>query len=258
MNVYITSACLIFCYMSGLFLLALYKEDNSIVDIGWGIGFILIALYSLIANGLYLPRHLLVTALTIVWGMRISLHIGMRHKGEDQRYANWRKAWGKWVILRSFFQVFMLQGTVLLIIAYPIIFINSSKLGGLTLLDILGTSIWVVGFIFETVGDYQLEQFLKESRNKGRIMRSGLWRYTRHPNYFGEALMWWGIFVIACSLPFGWTTVASPLLISFLLRYVSGVPMLEELFVHNLEYQRYKEATSVFFPWFPFTEEDIA
>lgn len=258
MNIYVYAASMLFTYMVSLFFLALYKKDNSIVDIGWGVGFIVLALFSLCYTGLYLPRQLITTLLVIIWGIRISLHIGVRHKGEDIRYVNWRTTWGEWFALRSFFQIFMLQGAILFIIAYPILLINSSDQSGFTLFDLLGIAIWAIGFIFEAVGDYQLALFLRDEHNRGRVMSKGLWKYTRHPNYFGEALIWWGFFCIACSVPYGITTIISPLLITFLLRYVSGVPLIEEIFANNREYEAYKDATSPFFPWFPFTDEDIA
>lgn len=258
MNIYLFSACALVVYMTSLFMVALYKKDNSIVDIGWGTGFILLAVVSLIYTGLYLPRHIIVTLLVLIWGIRISLHIGVRHKGEDIRYITWRKAWGRWFAVRSFLQIFVLQGTALFIIAYPVVFINNSSQSGITLLDLMGIMVWCIGFIFETVGDYQLALFLRDEHNKGRVLSTGLWRYTRHPNYFGEALVWWGIFLMACSLPSGFITIISPMLITFLLRYVSGVPLIEELFANNKEYETYKEATNAFFPWFPFTDEDIA
>ena len=244
-------ALIIFCYMTAVFCLALYKKDNSIVDVAWGIGYILITWYSLVKIGLYQPLHMLITVLVTVWGTRLSWHIYLRNKNkpEDPRYAAWRKAW-KWVKLRSFFQVFMLQGLILLIIAYPVIFIQSSKNAPLDLFAYLGTGIWVFGLLFESIGDWQLKVFLNNPKNKGKIMQNGLWRYTRHPNYFGESVMWWGIFIICFGLPCGWTTIVSPLLLTYLLVYVSGVPMAEKFFEGNKEFEEYKKKTSAFLPWF--------
>jgi steroid 5-alpha reductase family enzyme len=122
----------------------------------------------------------------------------------------------------------MLQGILLFILAYGVLLVNASAARGLRALDFVGTAVWISGFIFEAVGDAQLERFKKTPENAGKTMTSGLWRYTRHPNYFGEAVMWWGIYLIALSVPTGWTALVSPLLITFLLLRVSGVTMLEK------------------------------
>ncbi|MEX2438174.1 MAG: DUF1295 domain-containing protein [Candidatus Babeliales bacterium] len=238
--------------MTSIFLIALIKKDNSIVDISWGIGFILIALISLIMHGLYLPLQIILTLLICVWGLRLSLRIYQRNKGkgEDPRYAQWRKEWGSWTPIRSFFQIFMLQGALMLIIAYPIITINSSKMLTVTWVQILGIVVWCIGFFFEAIGDYQLDQFLKNPIHKDTICTVGLWRYTRHPNYFGESLLWWGIFLMALSTPYGWTIIISPLTITYLLLYVSGIPMTERMFIGNQAYEQYKKETNAFFPWF--------
>jgi steroid 5-alpha reductase family enzyme len=248
---YLQCAAFILVYMSLFFFYAMYKQDNSVVDVAWGTGFILIAWYTLIANGFYKPYQILVTALVTIWGMRLSWHIYLRNRGrgEDPRYAAWRRQW-VWVKLRSFLQVFMLQGIILLIIAYPIIFINSSITPNLGWFAYAGLALWLFGFMFESIGDYQLKQFLADARNRGHIMRQGLWNYTRHPNYFGESCMWWGIFIIACGVPLGWTTFVSPLLLTYLLLYVSGIPLAEQQLQNNPEFKEYARTTNSFFPWF--------
>jgi steroid 5-alpha reductase family enzyme len=239
-------------YMSAWFLYALRIKNNSVADIAWGLGFILVALETLIATGLYLPQQILATTLVIIWGTRLSSHIYMRNhnKPEDARYAAWRQQWGQHVVLRSYLQVFMLQGFILLLISAPIILINTSLTGTITLYTIIGTLVWITGFVFESVADYQLKQFLSDATNRGKIMKSGLWRYSRHPNYFGETLMWWGIFIIALCLPYGFFTIIGPLTITYLLLYVSGVPLLESKLKDNPEFQQYMRETSVFIPWF--------
>jgi steroid 5-alpha reductase family enzyme len=253
LNSIIYSAICVFLYMSLIFILALIKKDNSIVDIAWGIGFIVVAILTFFLEIEFVTRQVLVTLLIFIWGVRLATHIALRNKGkgEDFRYAQWRKDWGKWFFIRSFFQIYMLQGFLLLIIAYPVILINHSKETGIVFLDFLGLIIWLEGFFFEAVGDYQLSKFKRKAENKGKIMTQGLWRYTRHPNYFGETAMWWGIFLIALSVKSGWTAIVSPLLITFLLLRVSGIPMLEKKYVGNKEFEEYVKRTSAFFPWFP-------
>ena len=180
------SAICVFLYMSFIFMLAWIKKDNSIVDIAWGIGFILVAILTFFLETEFVTRHILVTAMIFIWGSRLATHISIRNKGkgEDFRYAKWRKDWGRWFFVRSFFQIYMLQGLLLLIIAYPVMLINHSEEPGITFLDILGLIIWLYGFFFEAVGDYQLLKFKVKAENKGKIMTQGLWKYTRHPNNY--------------------------------------------------------------------------
>ncbi len=238
--------------MSLIYVLAWIKKDNSIVDIAWGIGFILVAILTFFLETGFVTRHILVTTMIFLWASRLATHISIRNKGrgEDFRYAKWRKDWGKWFFIRSFFQIYMLQGFLLLIIAYPVMLINHSEEAGIVFLDILGLFIWLIGFFFEAVGDYQLLKFKGKVENKGKIITRGLWRYTRHPNYFGETVMWWGIFLIALSVRTGWTAIVSPMIITFLLLRVSGIAMLEKKYVGNKEFEEYAKRTSAFFPWF--------
>jgi steroid 5-alpha reductase family enzyme len=236
--------------MNCVFIVALIRKDNSIVDIAWGIGFICVAVVTYFLHEDMTIRSLLMTVLVSVWGIRLAVHVGLRNKGkpEDFRYAKWRKQWGKWFVPRSYLQIFLLQGILLLIISYPVQLVNRSETTGLTVLDLMGVLIWCVGFYFESVSDYQLVRFKRNPENKGKIMTIGLWKYSRHPNYFGEVLLWWGIFVIALSVEFGWTAIVSPLLITFLLLRVSGVTMLEKKYVGNEAYAAYAKKTSVFIP----------
>jgi len=146
----------------------------------------------------------------------------------------------------------MLQGALMVLIASSVIFINLNPARGLTIFDATGLAVWCVGFFFESAGDFQLFQFKKDPGNKGKVMRYGLWKYTRHPNYFGEATMWWGIFIMALSIKGGFVAVISPLAITFLLLKVSGIPMLEKKMAETQEgYTEYMKNTSPFFPWFP-------
>jgi steroid 5-alpha reductase family enzyme len=240
-------------FMSILFVLALLIKDNSIVDIGWGLGFILIFLSNYLLFSDYNPRQTLVTSLIFIWGIRLANYIYSRNKGkkEDFRYAKWRQDWGKNWIIRSYLQVFMLQGFLMLTIAYPVFVLHYDKGKPFSLLDLLGLFIWLIGFYFESIGDLQKTCFKSKDENRGKVMKSGLWRYTRHPNYFGEAAMWWGIFLIMLNVPYGLLTIFSPLIITTLLLFVSGIPLLEKKNADNPEYQEYAKHTSVFFPWFP-------
>ena len=253
MNLYLQSVILVFGYMTIFFIIAQIKKNNSIVDIGWGLGFVVIAIYTLLSGGNYNPRSIIVTALVFVWGIRLFYHISKRNIGkpEDFRYVAMRKKWGKSVVPRAFLQVFMLQGVLMLVVAYPIILNNATPKGSFGGLEIIGLVIWIFGFMFETIGDKQLKEFIADKKNKGHILKEGFWKYTRHPNYFGEATMWWGIFVITLFSKSRIYGVISPVIITLLLLYVSGVPMLEKHYKDNKEFQEYAKFTSKFVPWFP-------
>lgn len=246
-------ALVIFIYFMLFFVIAQVIKNNSIVDMGWGAGFVVVALYALISQGAYLERNILLTVLVLIWGGRLTYYILRRNCGkpEDFRYAKWRREWGRWLVPRAFLQVFMLQGLLMLVIGYPIILVNANPQPGFNTLDYIGLLVWVTGFFFESVGDKQMAEFKKDPANKGHVIKNGLWKYSRHPNYFGEATMWWGIFLLALSVPFGWSGIISPLTITLLLLFVSGVPMLERKYKDNPEFQAYALVTSKFVPWFP-------
>jgi steroid 5-alpha reductase family enzyme len=245
----------ILCFMMIAWVLSLILKDASIVDIFWGLGFVLVAWITfLLAEG-YWGRRLLLTGLVTLWGVRLALHIGVRNhgKGEDPRYQAWRKQHGKdfwWV---SLFKIFILQGFLLWVISLAVQAGQwSSKPDQLTWLGFCGLLIWAVGFVFESVGDRQLSRFKADPGNKGKVMDRGLWHYTRHPNYFGESLMWWGLFFIALENINNLWTIISPITITFLLLKVSGVVLLEKTIVKRRpKYEDYIKGTSAFIPWFP-------
>ncbi len=253
MDLYWQTALLVLVYMTLFFVAATIWKNNSIVDFGWGLGFVVIALISLAAGGNYNGRTLLVTLLVSVWGLRLAYHIFRRNLGkpEDFRYLAMRNNWGKWAVPRAFMQVFMLQGLIMLIMAYPIVLNNTTSAGSIGLLEFAGLAIWIVGFLFEVTGDRQLKKFMATKAVEGGILQTGLWKYTRHPNYFGEATMWWGIFLICLPSESGIIGIMSPILITLMLLFVSGVPMLEKQYQNNEEYQEYAARTNAFVPWFP-------
>lgn len=247
---------IVFIYMNIIFFIALKNKNNGLVDIGWGFGFVLIAISSLIMHIIKTNNISLImfipTILVMFWGLRLTYYLFKRNykKEEDYRYKDMRNRWGKNVNINSYFKVFMLQGILMSIIALPIMFYNTSTITTLNYINILGIIIWIKGYFFEVVGDYQLKKFIKDPNNKGKIMTSGLWKYTRHPNYFGESIMWWGIFLISINSNLGLLGIISPILITFLLVFVSGVPLLEKKYSNNKEFQEYAKRTSKFIPWF--------
>lgn len=241
---------IVFLHIFIWFLVSLVYKRNDVADLAWGLGFIVVALSSLILAENASLRALTVVLLVTLWGARLSFHIFSRlvKKPEDARYATWRKEWGKWVIPRSFLQVFFLQTILMLIISYPVWFITLNPPVPFSARDAAGIIIWCIGFYFEAVGDAQLKKFISDPKNKGKIMQEGLWKYTRHPNYFGEVTMWWGIFILALSHPMGWQTIIGPLTITYLILFVSGVPLLEKKYAGRKDFEAYKAKTSVFFP----------
>jgi steroid 5-alpha reductase family enzyme len=249
------SLAAVLVYMTAIWLVSLALRNASIVDMFWGLGFVLLAAVYFAATDGVIGRKILITTLVAVWGLRLSLYILRRNwgQGEDYRYRAFREKAGEKFWWISFFQVFLLQGVLLWLISAPILaaqFYDSPD--ELAVTDILGPLVWGVGFIFESVGDWQLASFKADPANKGKVMQSGLWRYTRHPNYFGDTTVWWGYFVIAAGTVDGLWTVFSPILMTVLLMRVSGVALLERAQVRTKpQYRAYIESTSAFLPWFP-------
>jgi steroid 5-alpha reductase family enzyme len=246
------SALAIFIYMVCFFTAATAIKDNSIVDIAWGLGFILVALVGLYLTEPITIRQWLMTALVAIWGLRLGIYIFIRHQGvgEDHRYAQWRREW-KHPILRAFFQVFMLQGIIMWVIALPVMMVMAYAGDALAWYNYAGAAIWCVGFFFEAVGDQQKYNFKTAPGNKYKTRMTGLWRYTRHPNYFGETLMWWGIFMLSIGAGLWYVSIISPILLTFLLLKVSGVAMLERKYEGDKAYADYQKRTSAFIPKIP-------
>ncbi|MBP9670263.1 DUF1295 domain-containing protein [Candidatus Woesebacteria bacterium] len=231
------------------FLLAVLLRNNSIVDILWGLGFVAIAFiaYSF-SSGNFIAQ--LILAYVVIWGLRLALHIGARNWGkpEDFRYAQWRKDWGKAFVLRTFFQIFLLQWILMQLVSIPIVLGIVGVMKIAPWMMYLGMALWLTGFFFEAVGDYQLTQFKKKRSSKGKLMTNGLWSLTRHPNYFGEATLWWGIAILAYGVTGNYLAFVGPLTIDFLLLFVSGIPMLEKKYQGRADWRAYVKRTPAFFP----------
>jgi steroid 5-alpha reductase family enzyme len=250
MMIYLQTVFWIFVYYILLFLIGQIKKDNSIVDMVWGFGFLIPAWFTFF-QGEQSLNGLIVTLLVSIWGLRLSYHITKRNwsKGEDFRYVNMRKKWGEhFKLVKAFLHVYVLQMLMLMLIAVSFVHTNLYNDQNLSWISLFGLSIWIVGFIFEALADYQLSQFKKNPNNKGKLLTSGLHRYTRHPNYFGEATMWWGIYVIGLTTNYGLWMIISPIVITVLVRYVSGVPLLEKHYENRADYQAYAKETSIFIP----------
>jgi steroid 5-alpha reductase family enzyme len=255
LDLYLFIGLVVLCLMMLVWLISLALRNSSIVDIFWGTGFVLVVWASFLMGGQgYLPRKLLLAALVTIWGMRLSLHILRRNAGkpEDFRYAKWRAEHRSRWWWASLFQVFLLQGVLLWAISAPLVAAevspNPARLGAV---EGLAVALWVIGFFFEAVGDWQLARFKADPANRGRVLDRGVWHYTRHPNYFGDAAQWWGFYLIAAAGGGAWT-VFSPILMTFLLVRVSGVGLLERTLKDSKPgYREYMERTPAFVPWFP-------
>ncbi len=233
-----------------LWLLSLYLKDASIIDIFWGMGFVITAWFYRTKLEVSDTKSLIYCILITIWGLRLSIYLAFRNigHGEDYRYQEWRKEYKNnwwWV---SFLRVFLLQGVLLWIISSVFVSAIASQNTTLSILDYAGISLWIIVLDFEEFGDWQLYNFKINPDNKGKVLQTGFWAFTRHPNYFGDALLWWGYFLFACSNE-AYIYIFSPLLMSFLLMRVSGVTLLEKKLVETKpEYAAYVNRVPAFFP----------
>jgi len=247
----VTAAALVAGFLA-VWALSVARRDASIVDILWGLGFVLVAAVAFGASGPHTPRASLVLLLTTLWGARLAGYLFWRNhgQGEDFRYRAMRKRHGGRFALVSLYSVFGLQAALCWVISWPVqAAIASPAPDAWTGLDLLGVALFALGFVFESVGDLQLARFKGDPANRGRVMDRGLWAWTRHPNYFGDAVVWWGLFALALSTPAGWVTLPAPALMTFLLLRVSGVALLERSLQKTRPgYADYVARTSAFLP----------
>jgi steroid 5-alpha reductase family enzyme len=242
--------------VTAVWLASLRLHDASIIDGFWGVGFILIAWICVAAGHGSSGRRLLLAILVTLWGGRLAIHIARRNhgRGEDPRYVKMRERDGGRFWLTSLYRVFLTQAVTMWIISLPLQ--AGGSLGGrrdLGVLDGVGAAVWLVGFAFEAIGDLQLDRFKADPASRGKVMDRGLWRYTRHPNYFGDATLWWGLGLIGlgAGLSAAWGLAGSAL-DTFILTRVSGKPILErDIETRRPGYREYIQRTSGFFPWPP-------
>jgi steroid 5-alpha reductase family enzyme len=240
--------------MTILWVISIVLKNVSIVDMFWGLGFVLVNTFYFF-NTEKTPAKIVLFFLVAIWGLRLSFYLALRNTGkpEDFRYQEFRKKYGDknyWWI--SFFQTFLLQGILMWIISMPLLGVNMfSTSKALNFIDILGIIIWLTGLIFEAGGDMQLARFKKDKDNSGKVLSTGLWHYTRHPNYFGDSAVWWGYGLICLSTGNYWL-ISGSVIMTLLILKVSGVVLLEKsLKDKKPDYQNYVLKTSSFIPWFP-------
>lgn len=238
-------------YLICMVLLVQYKGDTSIANVTWVGGVLLVTLYTFFIKSSFLLQQVCIALLVSIWAIRLIVHAYWRYTGKDPRFTHWKWHGFTAFIINStwvFGQLLMIG-----IMSLPTYFMNTEVPTSFTLVSILGIGIWLIGFYAEVCSDYQLLTFLKDPRNNGVILKTGLWRYSRHPNYFGEITLWWGIFCIAFScLPFPYAilTIITPITITCFLLFITGIPLLERAMEKNSEYQQYKKETSMLIPWF--------
>lgn len=256
--------CFLLVYVTKVFIVAQLRHDNSVMDIAYGPAFLFASIGTLVATSWYAPLPIIITVCIGIWAIRLSVRIARKNwgKSEDARYATWRNTWlqrGRlYFLLRSYIQINLLQGIIIAVILTPfVIALSTPPIAVSWIVTGIGLFVFCLGLGIETVADYQLDQFLTRKRagtESATLMTTGLFRYSRRPNYFGETLVWWGIAIIALPLPYGWLAIASPLLITFIVTRVTG-PMLEEIFLEKYpeEYRAYMAKTSYFIPLPPRT-----
>lgn len=246
--------CSVFILQTLAFIEGRKLERYDIADISWGIGFVLVSGISYIATPVQSLSAFIIVCLVSIWGIRLSTHIYKRHKKtkEDNRYVTLRAEWTKYPKLQIYTKIFLLQGFLLMLVAIPIlvniVFGNTIQINSLPF--IVGISIWIIGFSFESIADWQLKKFISNPLNAGKIMDTGLWKYSRHPNYFGEILLWWGIWLSTVQTPLWHIALIGPITITFLIVKVSGIPLSEKALSEKPGFGVYKEKTSILIPWF--------
>lgn len=249
-------ACLVILILvTLLWAVSVMIKNVSIVDLFWGFGFVVVNAFYVFTSGELNDRKILMLVLVSVWGLRLSIYLAWRNlgKGEDFRYQEFRRKYGTerywWV---SYFQTFILQGVLMMIISLPLLAVNGSA-GSDTLgvIDFIGILVWLTGFTFEAGGDFQLARFKRNPKNKGKVLNTGFWKFTRHPNYFGDSAVWWAYALFSIAAGGYWQIVGS-VIMTLLIIKVSGVALLEKSLVDKKpEYQDYIRKTSAFLPWFP-------
>lgn len=254
-QIYIQAFLVIMILMTSLWVVSVIIKNVSIVDLFWGFGFVVTTVFYYLKTAGFETRKIILLILVAIWGLRLSGYLSLRNigKGEDFRYKQFRKNYGEnryWWI--SFFQTFLLQGVLMWLISAPLL---AAQLYGynrpMSIFDFAGITLWIIGICFETGGDFQLARFKADPSNKGKVLNTGFWKYTRHPNYFGDSSVWWGYGLI-CIASGSYFPVLGSILMTALIIKVSGVALLEKsLKEKKPEYQEYIKKTSAFVPWFP-------
>ncbi|HET9174254.1 MAG TPA: DUF1295 domain-containing protein [Candidatus Saccharimonadales bacterium] len=250
-RVLLWNALFLLLLMSTAFVVARQRKRLDTVDTAWGLAYIVPASLAL---GFQLQASTIVIGIAVyIWAIRLATHIleRNRHRSDDPRYQELSKKWGGNFWLRAYVSIFFTQAVLVWLVSIPVVMATNTPLRHGTVLVVLGALVWVSGFLVEAVADRQLRIFLQDKRHHGHTLQTGLWRYSRHPNYFGELTQWYGIALIAASVRFGWVGFIGPVLLTILIVFVSGLPPIERRRQRDAEYQTYKRRTSALIPWLP-------
>ncbi len=255
LTLFLQALLVIFILVTLLWGLSVLIKNVSIVDLFWGMGFVIVNAVYFYNSGDFSTRKILMLVLVSLWGLRLFLFLSWRNigNGEDFRYQEFRRKYGAeryWWF--SYFQTFLLQGALIMLVSLPLLGVNSQTgSDGLNWMDYVGILVFIIGFIFEAGGDFQLARFKKNPNNKGKVLNTGFWKYTRHPNYFGDSAVWWSFGIFSIAAGSYWTFVGS-VFMTLLIIKVSGVALLEKsLNETKPQYREYIQKTNSFFPWFP-------
>ena len=235
-------------YFSFWYILNTLKKNAGLIDIAWGLGFVVLAWIQYITYPHSLA--LILVVMVSIWGLRLAYHIGKRniHQAEDFRYQQFRKDWGSSYWIRSIFQIYGLQGFLMMVISLAFMSgIFQAQLNSPLLIGV-GVLMYSIGFLFEAIGDHQLKVYKEKPANKGKLIQHGLWSLSRHPNYFGDAMLWFGIAITSIGLGSSWIALVGALTIGILLRFVSGVPLLEERLKKYDGFEKYAQKVPIFIP----------
>jgi steroid 5-alpha reductase family enzyme len=251
---FLQASLIILVLVTLLWLWSIIIKNVGIVDLFWGFGFVVVNAFYIFISGELNARKILILVLVTVWGLRLSIYLAWRNigKGEDFRYKEFRKKYGPeryWWF--SFFQTFLLQGALIMIVSLPLLGVNvSTHSNALNVLDYFGILVWMIGFTFEAGGDFQLSRFKQNSKNKGKVLNTGFWKYTRHPNYFGDSAVWWAYALFSIAAGSYWQIIGS-IIMTLLIIKISGVALLEKTLDNTKpQYREYIQKTSSFLPWF--------
>ncbi len=255
MTLFLQASLIILVLVTLLWIWSIFITNVSIVDLFWGFGFVVVNTFYVFMSGELNARKILILTLVSIWGLRLAIYLAWRNigKGEDFRYQEFRRNYGpKRYWWFSFFQTFLLQGVLIMLVSLPLLGIHSSTDSGeLNVLDYIGIIVWLIGFTFEAGGDFQLARFKLNAANKGKVLNTGFWKYTRHPNYFGDSAVWWAYAIFSIAAGSYWQIIGS-VIMTLLIIKVSGVAMLEKTLNNTKpQYKEYIQKTNSFFPWFP-------
>jgi steroid 5-alpha reductase family enzyme len=235
-------------FITAAYAVAYWRRRLDTVDIAWGVGFMLLAWSSWLQH--HSSSSLLLAVLVSVWGVRLAFHIGqrsLRSPTDDHRYTELAKKWQGNIWVRAYFLIYLVQGALIWLVGLPLSLATRQQLHGQAWLSAVGVIVWLVGFAFESLADRQLRDFLGRPSHP-KNMEEGLWRYSRHPNYFGELTQWWGIGIICLQVSYGWIGLFGPLMLTYLIIFISGIPPIERHRAKDPAYRAYQQRVSPLIP----------